>query len=64
MLVEKESVKIPNDIIEHIIKADKFSSPNAIFQGEHGECKRADNDVTIKLSGFNQVKLLFINKSR
>ncbi|MEW5856147.1 MAG: hypothetical protein AB1861_01975 [Cyanobacteriota bacterium] len=25
-----------------IIKADAFSSPNAVFKGNHGECKRAD----------------------
>jgi hypothetical protein len=25
-----------------IIKADTFSSPNAVFKGNHGECKRAD----------------------
>ncbi len=25
-----------------IIKADTFSSPNTVFKGNHGECKRAD----------------------
>ena len=32
--------KIPDDII--IIKADEFSSPDTFFQGDNGECKRAD----------------------
>uniref|UniRef100_UPI0020C4BDE0 hypothetical protein n=1 Tax=Oscillatoria sp. HE19RPO TaxID=2954806 RepID=UPI0020C4BDE0 len=25
-----------------IIKADAFTSPNTVFKGKHGECKRAD----------------------
>lgn len=33
---------MPNDDEVIIIKADFFSSPNAVFKGEHGECKRAD----------------------
>ncbi|WP_199246099.1 hypothetical protein [[Phormidium] sp. ETS-05] len=33
---------MPQDDEAIIIKADAFSSPKAVFQGEHGECKRAD----------------------
>lgn len=33
---------MPNDDEVIVIKADTFSSPNSVFQGEHGECKRAD----------------------
>lgn len=33
---------MPNDDEVIVIKADTFSSPNSVFQGEHCECKRAD----------------------
>ncbi len=33
---------MPNDDDVIIIKADAFTSPKAIFQGNKGECKRAD----------------------
>jgi hypothetical protein len=33
---------MPDDDEVIIIKADSFSSPNAIFKGDCGECKRAD----------------------
>lgn len=34
--------EMPNDDEVIIIKADTFSSPNQVFQGNNGECKRAD----------------------
>jgi hypothetical protein len=33
---------MPNDDEVIIIKADTFSSPDKVFQGNNGECKRAD----------------------
>ncbi len=33
---------MPNEDEVIIIKADAFTSPNTVFKGEHGECKRAD----------------------
>ncbi|NEP13540.1 MAG: hypothetical protein F6K14_25710 [Symploca sp. SIO2C1] len=33
---------IPDEDEVIIIKADTFSSPNAVFKGNYGECKRAD----------------------
>ncbi|WRH67098.1 MAG: hypothetical protein RSE13_01075 [Planktothrix sp. GU0601_MAG3] len=33
---------MPNDDEVIIIKTDTFSSPNQVFQGNNGECKRAD----------------------
>jgi len=34
--------KMPNDDEVIIIKCDTFSSPDKVFQGNNGECKRAD----------------------
>ncbi len=31
---------MPDDAL--VIKADEFESPSSIFNGKHGECKRAD----------------------
>lgn len=33
---------MPNDNEVIVIKADTFSSPNSVFEGKYGECKRAD----------------------
>ena len=33
---------IPDEENAIVIKADDFKSPDKIFRGEHGECKRAD----------------------
>ncbi|HEY9852165.1 MAG TPA: hypothetical protein V6D28_22010 [Leptolyngbyaceae cyanobacterium] len=35
-------IGMPDDDEVIIIKADAFSSPNAVFKGNSGECKRAD----------------------
>jgi hypothetical protein len=45
---------MPNDDKVIVIKADTFSSPNAVFQGKYGECKRADF-VIVADTGNNKV---------
>jgi hypothetical protein len=45
---------LPDNVI--IIKADDFASPNSVFNGNHGECKRADF-IIVADTGNNKVIL-------
>lgn len=47
---------LPNDVI--IIKADSFKSPDTIFNGSRGECKRADFIIIANSDGKKSI--LFI----
>ncbi len=46
-------VGIPSDAI--VIKVDDFQSPDTIFSGEHGECKRADYVIVADYSGKKRI---------
>ena len=52
---------LPDDVI--VIKADDFKSPDAIFNGSHGECKRADF-LIIADSGDKKIILCIEMKAR
>ncbi|MBK8509626.1 MAG: hypothetical protein V9G63_04990 [Candidatus Competibacter sp.] len=51
---------LPEDTV--IIKADDFRSPDTIFKGEHGECKRAD--FLIIAESNDKVFILIIEMKR
>ena len=54
---------MPDDAEVIVIKADMFSSPNAVFNGSKGECKRADFVIIIHL-GNKKIILCIEMKAR
>ncbi len=47
-----------------IIKADAFSSPNSIFNGMKGECKRSDYVIICKTDSREWIIIIEMKKTR
>ncbi|MCT7967457.1 hypothetical protein NG799_14040 [Laspinema sp. D1] len=54
--------EMPNENEVIIIKADAFKSPNTVFKGKHGECRRSDFVIIADWKNFKVI--VFIEMKR